>query len=258
MAARFADRVVVVTGASRGIGAATAAAFAAEGARVAVNYRSDEAGADETVAAIVGRGGSAVALQADVGDLDAAGRLLTTVERDLGPVDVLVNNAAAFSRTSFLDTGIEELDRVLATNVRGLFHLSQIAARSMVARRRGSIVHVSSILARLAVPARTVYCTSKGAVESLTRAMAVDLAPHGVRVNAVAPGLISTEALLAGMPDPDLQARIQTYIPGGRFGEPSELADVITFLASDEARYVNGAVIPVDAGLGGREAGPAG
>ena len=118
-------------------------------------------------------------------------------------------------------------------------------------------MHISSILARLAVPSRTVYCLTKGAVESLTRAMAIDLAETGVRVNAVAPGLISTEALLAGMPEPELQAVIQRFVPGGRFGTPEEIADVVTFLASDEARYVNGSVIPVDAALGGREAGPA-
>ncbi len=254
---RFSGRVVVVTGASRGIGAATAAAFASEGARVAVNYRADRDGAEATVTAIEAAGGEAIAVQADVGETEDAARLVIDVERRLGPIDVLVNNAAAFSRSSFLEADLDELDQVLQTNVRGVFHLSQVVARSMVPRRAGAIVHVSSILASLAVPGRTVYCASKGAVESLTRAMAVDLAPHGVRVNAVAPGLISTEALLAGMPDPELQADIQRYVPGGRFGEPEEIAEAITFLASDSARYISGAILPVDAGLGGREAGPA-
>lgn len=256
-ATRFMDRVAVVTGASRGIGAATARVFAAGGARVAINYRADEDGAAATLAGIEADGGTGMLVQADVAAPGDAPRLVAEVEAGLGPIDVLVNNAAAFDRSSFLDADLDMLDRVLATNVRGLFALSQLVARSMAARGGGAIVNISSILASLAVPARTVYCASKGAVESLTRAMAVDLAEHGVRVNAVAPGLISTQALLAGMPDPALQAAIQSYIPGGRFGEPEEVAAVVAFLASDDARYVNGTIVGVDAGLGGREAGRA-
>lgn len=253
---RFADRVVLVTGASRGIGAATAAAFAAEGATVVVNYRSDATGAAGTVESIRAAGGRARAVAADVGDPADVERLIGDVAGIEGPIDILVNNAASFSRTSFLESDLDDLDQVWATNVRGLFHLSRLAAASMVGRG-GCIVHISSILARLAVPNRTIYCATKGAVEALTRAMALDLAPHGIRVNAVAPGLISTEALLAGMPDPALQAAIQSHIPAGHFGEPEDIAAAVLFVASDEARYINGAVIPVDAGLGGKEAGPA-
>lgn len=253
---RFSERVVLVTGASRGIGAATARRFGSEGARVIVNYRSDVEGANRTVAAIRDSGGRARAAQADVGLVADVDRMVADISSEEGPVDVLINNAASFSRTGFLDTDLQDLDSVLATNVRGLYYLSQVVARSMVERRRGSIIHISSILARLAVPNRTVYCASKGAVEALTRAMALDLAPYGVRVNAVAPGLISTEALLAGMPDESLQEAIQSHIPVGRFGEPAELAAAIAWVASDDASYVNGALIPVDAALGSKEAGP--
>ena len=126
----------------------------------------------------------------------------------------------------------------------------------MAERRRGSIVHVSSILAKLAIAKRTVYCAGKGAVEALTRAMALDLATDGVRVNAVAPGLIETEALLASLSDQALQHSARQYIPSHRFGRPEEIAQAILFLASEAASYINGAILAVDSALGSREAGP--
>ncbi len=255
---RFSDQTVIVTGASRGIGAATAIAFASEGASVAINFRSDEAGANETRAAIVASGGVAEVFQADVGLVDDVDRLADSVSTTLGPVSILVNNAAMMQRSSFLDLSLDDFEAVWRTNVRGVFQLSQRVAADMVNRGEGGvIVHLSSILAKLAITNRTAYITSKGAIEGLTRAMALDLAPHGIRVNAVAPGLIATEALLGGMPDPELQANIQRYIPGGRFGRPEELMSAILFAASPEASYLNGAIIPVDAGLGSKEAGPA-
>ena len=254
---RFSDQVVLVTGSSRGIGAATARAFAAEGASVAINYRSDEEGAAATRDEIVASGGSAEIFQADVGQPGDVARLAAEVESALGPVTILVNNAAMIDRDSFLDVSTEAFEAVMRANVSGVFQLSQLVAAGMVERGGGVIVNLSSILARLAVKNRTAYIASKGAIEGLTRAMALDLAPHGVRVNAVAPGLIATEALLAGMPDESVQAAIQTHIPGGRFGRPEEIMAAILFAASPEASYVNGAIIPVDAGLGAREAGPA-
>jgi len=255
MRERFSDQVVIVTGASRGIGQATAIGFARENARVVINYHLDEAGAQQTLTQIQALGGRATLLCADLGQLLEIDRLVGQVESQIGPIDVLVNNAAAFNRDPFLEVTVEELDRVWNTNVRGLFYLSQQAARRMARRRQGCLVHVSSIGARLAVASRTAYVAGKGAVESLTRAMALDLAPYNIRVNAVVPGLIRTEGLLASMPDPAQQAALAAYIPGGRFGEPGEVADVIMFLASEGARYVNGALIAVDGGMGAREAG---
>jgi 3-oxoacyl-[acyl-carrier protein] reductase len=253
---QFADQVVVVTGASRGIGAATAKAFAAHGAHVVVNFRTDADGAQKTLAEIEDGGGQATAVCADIASPADVERLVTHTEGKLGPIRTLVNNAAAFNRDVFLDVALDELDRVWATNVRGVFHLSQLVAGRMAARGGGCIINVSSILADLAVPMRTVYCATKGALDSLTRAMAIDLAPQNVRVNAVAPGLIRTEALLAGMRDPERQAAVQQFIPNGRFGEAEEVAQTIVFLASEAARYITGAVMPVDGGLGAREAGP--
>ena len=254
---RFDGETVLITGSSRGIGAATAVAFAAEGARVAVNYRSDADGAAATCGAIVDAGGVAEVFQADIGDEADVARLAQQVENSLGPVSILVNNAALIDRSSLFDLSLEAFDTVWRANVRGLLQLSQLVAPGMVERGRGAIVHVSSILARLAVLNRSAYIASKGAVEGLTRAMALELGPKGVRVNSVAPGLIATEALLAGMRDPDLQAAIQRHIPEGRFGKPEEITAAILFAASPEASYVNGAIIAVDAALGARESTPA-
>jgi NAD(P)-dependent dehydrogenase (short-subunit alcohol dehydrogenase family) len=252
---RFQEQVVIVTGASKGIGRATAIAFGREGARVIVNYRVDEAGARETLAAIEAAGGRGFLVQADVAEPSAVEQMIATAEAE-GPIRAVINNAAAFNRQLFLDVPLAEMDRVWDTNVRGLFYLSQCAARRMAERRQGSFVHVSSILARQLIEARSIYAASKGALESLTFAMALDLAPYNIRVNAVVPGLIRTEALMAGLRDPARQEAIQHYIPTGRFGTPDETAEVILFLASDAAYYINGALIPIDGGLGVREAGP--
>ncbi len=253
--AYFRDQVVIVTGASKGIGQATAIAFARAGARVVVNYLADDAGAEATLAGIEAVGGQARLARADVSAPADVERLTTEAEA-WGPVLALVNNAAAFNRQLFLDIPLAEFDRVWAANARGVFYLSQCVARRMAERQRGSIVHVSSILARQLVEARSAYAASKGALESLTLAMALDLAPFHIRVNAVVPGLIRTDALLAGFRDPERLATVERYIPAGRLGDPAEMAEVIVFLSSDKASYINGALIPVDGGLGAREAGP--
>jgi 3-oxoacyl-[acyl-carrier protein] reductase len=252
----FAGQVVIITGASRGIGQASALAFARCGASVVINYRSDESGAQETLSLIEQAGGKGTIIQADVAVPADVERLVEDTESQVGPIGVLVNNAAAFKYSHFLDVPLEDFDSVMATNVRGVYYLSQLVARHMAERQRGAIVHISSILARQLIPTRTVYSSSKGAIESLTRAMALDLIPLGIRVNCIAPGLIRTEALTGGFPSLEALAAVEDHIPGGHLGEPEDLADAVVFLASDLARYINGVVLPVDSGLSVREAGP--
>jgi len=253
---RFEGQTVIVTGASQGIGQATAIAFAQEGAHVIINYFSTKTGAQETLVAIEAEGGQGTIVQANVGNMDDCQQLVEAAEA-AGPVSVLVNNAAGFNRASFLEVDIAEFDRVWNINVRGVYYLSQLVAQKMAERKQGTIIHVSSILARLAVPQRSVYCASKGAIEALTRAMALDLAPHNVRVNAVSPGLIETKAMVTGFPTEELLNTVRQHIPSKRFGEPEEMAQAILFLASKEASYINGIVLPVDSALSAREAGPA-
>jgi len=180
----FAGKGVLVTGASRGIGRATALAFAQHGATVVINYRADEAGANETLAQLQQAGGSGYVIQADVADPDAVERMVLHAKGLVSSIDVLVNNAAAFNRSSFLDVSLEDFDASFNTNVRGVYYLSQRIAKGMVQRRQGSIIHISSILATLTIPQRSVYAATKGAIESLTKAMALDLVDFGVRVNA--------------------------------------------------------------------------
>lgn len=252
----FAGKGVLVTGASRGIGRATALAFAQHGANVIINFRADEDGARETLEQIQLAGGSGFIVQADVADPFAVERMVLQAEGLVSSIDVLVNNAAAFNRSSFLDVSLEDLDASFNTNVRGVYHLSQLIAKGMVQRRKGSIIHISSILARLSVPKRSVYCATKGAIESLTKAMALDLVDFGVRVNAIAPGLIGTEAMTAGFGSETKLAEMESHIPGEKFGDPMDIANAVIFLASDLARYITGVILPVDMGLSAREAGP--
>lgn len=253
----FHGEVVFITGASQGIGRAIAIAFAKCGAIPIINYRSNDTGALETLEEIKTAGGKGVIKKFDVNNFNAVQKTVNEIENEIGPIEVLVNNAAAFNRSHFLEVPMDELERVLNTNFRSVFYLSQLVAKSMAKRKRGCIIHISSILAQQAVPNRTAYCASKGALESLTRAMALDLASFNIRVNAVSPGLIQTEAMMAGFSNPAVLAEVERYIPGGRFGRPEEIANVVLFLASEMASYITGEIIPVNYGLGAREAGPA-
>jgi NAD(P)-dependent dehydrogenase (short-subunit alcohol dehydrogenase family) len=252
----FSGQSVLVTGASRGIGAATAQLFAAAGARVVVNYREDRPGAEQVCAAIAAAGGQARPLQGDLGNEADVCRMVDDVGSLWGPLRVLVHNASGIDRSFFLDASPQAFDQMFAANVRGPYLMSQQVVRQMIdAEVGGSILHISTILARQTIQNRTLYVATKGALEALTRAMALDLAPYRIRVNAVAPGLIYTQALRAGISALG-EEKFSNYVPLKRFGDPAEIAATVAFLASDAASYITGAVIPVDGGLGVLEAGP--
>jgi 3-oxoacyl-[acyl-carrier protein] reductase len=234
----------LVTGASRGIGAAIAAALAADGWPVAVNYRSDEQAAASTVAGIERLGGRAIAVQADVTDADQASAAFTTLEQDLGPVLVLVNNAGVRADDLALSMHDDQWSRVLDTNLTSAFRLTRQALRAMIKARFGRVINVASVVGPRANPGQSNYAAAKAGLIGMTKTIAVEVARRGVTVNAIAPGLIATDMTA------DLDGSLLSAVPARRAGTPQEVAACARFLASEQASYVTGSVLYVDGGLG--------
>ncbi|WP_102126830.1 SDR family NAD(P)-dependent oxidoreductase [Deinococcus planocerae] len=241
---RLTETTVLVTGGGQGIGRAFALRFAAEGARVAVNDLREEAAA--AVAEEIGRnGGEALAVPGDVSRSGEVDRMFGELEREWGPAGVLINNAAITSdQRHFLEADEAWWDTLLGVNLKGVFLCSRRAAPAMVERRSGVILNVSSGGATRAHRGFTAYDAAKGGVEALTRAMALDLAPYGVRVNGVTPGFINTY----GLSGEDLSTR-EGVVPLGRYGTPEDLTGAALFLASPDAAYITGQFIVVDGGV---------
>jgi NAD(P)-dependent dehydrogenase (short-subunit alcohol dehydrogenase family) len=247
---RLANKVAIVTGAARGIGLAIAKRFVAEGAKVVVADIDEQAGALETKRL----GASARFIACDVGDSAQVNRLVEDACKAFsGEIDILVNNAGIVHGAEFIDLREEDFDRVLRTNLKGSFLVSQAAARRMIEQVRagkkpGAIINMSSINALVAIGDQIPYCISKGGIGQLTRSTSLALAPHGIRVNAIGPGSVMTEMLAAVARDREAKQRMMSRTPLGRFAEPEEVASVAVFLASDEASYITGETIFVDGG----------
>lgn len=245
----FTGKVAMVTGASRGIGEATARLFAARGAHVIVSSRKTES-VEAVAASIREAGGQATALACHVGDAEAVEAAFATIAADFGRLDVLVNNAATNPHFGHIaETPLSMVDKTVEVNVRGYFHMSQKAASMMKEQDGGAIVNTSSINGVRPGPYQGIYSVTKAAVISMTQAFAKECAPWKVRVNAVLPGLTDTRFAAALTGNERMLNMILPLIPMHRVADPGEIAPAIVFLASDEASYITGAALPVDGGF---------
>lgn len=240
-------KVALVTGASRGIGKACAIRLAKDGFIVVVNYSSNEARANETLNEIKSFGGEGMIYKADVSKLTEVRNMVRDVYKEYGQIDVLVNNAGIVRDEYLITMKEENLDACLNLNVKGYFYCAQQVGLKMFRKKSGVIINMSSVSGKFALPGQTVYGATKGAVNTFTQTLAKEMAPYGIRVNAVAPGFIETE-MIDALSD-DVKAEYLKNIPVKRFGKAEEVAAVVSMLASDEFSYMTGQVLTIDGGI---------
>jgi 3-oxoacyl-[acyl-carrier protein] reductase len=240
MAGKLKGKVAVVTGASKGIGAAIARHLASEGAAVVVNYAASKDGADKVVADITRRDGKAVAVQADLAKEGDVRRLFAEAKKAFGRVDILVNNAGIYEFAPLENVTPEHFHKHFNLNVLGLLIATQEAAKQF-GPAGGSVINISSVVATSAVPQASVYSGTKAAVDAITRSLAKELGPKKVRVNSVNPGMVETEGTHAqGIPESDMRRQVEAMTPLGRIGQPNDIAPTVAFLASDDAGWITG------------------
>jgi 3-oxoacyl-[acyl-carrier protein] reductase len=245
---KLTGKVAVVTGASKGIGAAIAKHLAAEGASVIVNYASSKSGADKVVAEITGAGGKAVAVQGDVSKKADITHLFAETKKAFGTLDVLVNNAGVYEFGPLENVTEEHFHKQFNLNVLGLLLTTQEAVKHFTPAG-GSVVNISSVVGRYPLPGASVYSATKAAVDAITKSLARELGPKKIRVNSLNPGMIETEGLrAAGFAEGDFRKHIETQTPLGRIGQPDDTAKVAVFLASDDSGWVTGETLLVSGG----------
>ncbi len=247
---RLSGKVAVITGSSSGIGQGIALRFAAEGADVVINYRSQPDSAEETRAKAEQYGVRAIMVEADVSNISDTEKLIAETWKQLGGCDILVNNAGVEKHGPFLEVTVEDYDTVLDTNLKGAFFLTQAFVRKLTeAKKPGCVINISSVHEDMVFPNFSTYCASKGGMRMVMRDLAVELGPLGVRVNNIAPGAISTPINSSLLKDKTKLDALLSNIPLGRMGTPDDVAGVAVFLASNDGGYITGSTFFVDGGL---------
>ena len=245
---KLAGKVAVVTGASKGIGAAIAKHLAAEGASVVVNYASSKTGADKVVGEITGAGGKAVAVQADMAKKADIERLFAEAKKTFGRLDILVNNAGIYEFAPLEDVNEEHFHKHFNLNVLGLIVAAQ-AATKLFDSTGGNIINISSVVSTAGFPNTSVYSGTKGAVDAITRSLAKELGPRGIRVNAINPGMVETEGThSAGIAESEMRKQVETQTPLGRIGQPRDIAGAAVFLASSDSSWITGETFVISGG----------
>ncbi|PZM09756.1 SDR family NAD(P)-dependent oxidoreductase [Rhizobium tubonense] len=246
---KLSGKVAIVTGASKGIGAGIAKAFAEEGASVVVNYASSREGADNVVCKIVAEGGKAIAVQGDVSKSEDVKRLFAEAKSAYGQVDVLVNNAGVYQFATIEEFSEAEFHREFNTNVLGVFLATQEAVKQF-GSEGGSIINISSTATTLDLPTASLYTSTKAAVEAISRTLAKELGPRNIRVNTISPGGVETEGVhAAGIIGTDFEKQMVAQTPLGRLGQPGDIAPVAVFLASSDSAWVTGETLGVSGGM---------
>lgn len=240
-------KTVLITGASRGIGAATARLFAQKGWAVAVNYRNSRDAAEELVSEIRKNGGTALAIPADVGDPEQVEALFQIAERELGQIEALVNNAGIAQQKLFTDLTDEDWDELFRVDVKGVFLCCRRALPAMIRRHRGVIVNISSMWGQVGASCEVHYSAAKAAVIGLTRALAKEVGPSGIRVNCIAPGVIQTE--MNGNLTPETLEALKEETPLELLGDPADVAKAAWFLTSEDSAFITGQVLGVNGGM---------
>ena len=240
-------KVALVTGGSRGIGRAICLELAKEGAKIVVNYAGSQAAAEEVVAQIKAGGGEAIAVQGDVASSEDADKMVSTAVETFGRIDILVNNAGITRDNLLIRMKEDEWDAVINTNLKGVFNCTKAAARPMMKQRAGRIINITSVVGILGNPGQANYVSAKAGVIGLTKSNAKELASRGITVNAVAPGYIQTD-MTENLGD-DVKSKLMETIPLAKLGRPEDIANVVSFLASDKASYMTGQVLSVDGGM---------
>jgi glucose 1-dehydrogenase len=250
MGNRLAGKVAAITGGSQGIGLAIAQRFAEEGADISFCYRSNRAGAEQVVANIQKTGRKVAGFQYDVSSVSDGQKFIADTVVQFGKIDVLVNNAGLERRADFWDASEADFDAVMNVNLKGLFFITQAFVRNrMAAKTGGKVINISSVHEELPFPHFASYCASKGGVKMLTRNLSIELAPLGITINSIAPGAIETPINTKLLNDPVKLKALLGNIPVGRLGQPSDVASMAVFLASEESDYATGATFFVDGGL---------